>query len=60
MEHLGAGLAALGVVGPGIGIGILAGMSSAAIETDEDDTRERKDYSEKAFIHHCRNRHIHI
>ena len=28
MEHIGAGLAALGVIGPGIGIGILAGMSS--------------------------------
>jgi F-type H+-transporting ATPase subunit c len=26
MEHLGAGLAALGVIGPGIGIGILAGI----------------------------------
>ncbi len=24
MEHFGAGLAALGVIGPGIGIGILA------------------------------------
>ncbi len=31
MDHLGAGLAALGVLGPGIGIGILAGMASAAI-----------------------------
>jgi F-type H+-transporting ATPase subunit c len=31
MENLGAGIAALGVIGPGIGIGILAGMSSAAI-----------------------------
>jgi F0F1-type ATP synthase membrane subunit c/vacuolar-type H+-ATPase subunit K len=31
MEHIGAGLAALGVLGPGIGIGILAGMSSSAI-----------------------------
>jgi F-type H+-transporting ATPase subunit c len=31
MEHLGAGLAALGVLGPGIGIGILAGLSSSAI-----------------------------
>jgi F0F1-type ATP synthase membrane subunit c/vacuolar-type H+-ATPase subunit K len=31
MEHLGAGLAALGVIGPGIGIGILAGLSSSAI-----------------------------
>ena len=26
MEHIGAGLAALGVIGPGIGIGILAGL----------------------------------
>jgi len=31
MEHLGAGLAAFGVLGPAIGIGVLAGMSSAAI-----------------------------
>lgn len=31
MENIGAGLAALGVLGPGIGIGILAGMSSSAI-----------------------------
>ena len=28
MEHIGAGLAALGVFGPGIGIGILAGLSA--------------------------------
>ena len=28
MEHIGAGLAALGVIGPGIGIGILAGLAS--------------------------------
>ena len=28
MEHIGAGLAALGVIGPGIGIGILAGLSA--------------------------------
>ncbi len=28
MEHIGAGLAALGVFGPGIGIGILAGLAS--------------------------------
>ena len=33
---LGAGLAALGVLGPGIGIGILAGMSSAAIGRNPD------------------------
>ena len=36
MEHLGAGLAALGVVGPGIGIGILAGMSASAIGRNPD------------------------
>ena len=36
MEHFGAGLAALGVIGPGIGIGILAGMSSAAIGRNPD------------------------
>ena len=36
MEHLGAGLAALGVIGPGIGIGILAGMSAAAIGRNPD------------------------
>jgi F-type H+-transporting ATPase subunit c len=36
VEHLGAGLAALGVLGPGIGIGILAGMSSAAISRNPD------------------------
>ena len=36
MEHLGAGLAALGVIGPGIGIGILAGMSSSAIGRNPD------------------------
>ena len=36
MEHLGAGLAALGVLGPGIGIGILAGMSSSAIGRNPD------------------------
>ncbi len=28
---LGAGLAAIGVIGPGIGIGILAGMAASAI-----------------------------
>ena len=28
---LGAGLAALGVIGPGIGIGILTGMSTSAM-----------------------------
>ena len=36
MDHIGAGLAALGVLGPGIGIGILAGMSSAAIGRNPD------------------------
>jgi len=36
MEAIGAGLAALGVLGPGIGIGILAGMSSAAIGRNPD------------------------
>ena len=30
MEHIGAGLAALGVIGPGIGIGILTGLSATA------------------------------
>jgi F-type H+-transporting ATPase subunit c len=36
MEAIGAGIAALGVLGPGIGIGILAGMSSAAIGRNPD------------------------
>ena len=36
MQYIGAGLAALGVLGPGIGIGILAGMSSAAIGRNPD------------------------
>ena len=35
-KHFGAGLAALGVLGPGIGIGILAGMSSSAIGRNPD------------------------
>ena len=34
MEHIGAGLAALGVFGPGIGI--LAGMSAQAIGRNPD------------------------
>jgi F-type H+-transporting ATPase subunit c len=33
---IGAGIATLGVIGPGIGIGILAGMSSAAIGRNPD------------------------
>ncbi len=36
LSYLGAGLAALGVLGPGIGIGILAGMSSSAIGRNPD------------------------
>ncbi|HEX7590357.1 MAG TPA: F0F1 ATP synthase subunit C [Candidatus Limnocylindrales bacterium] len=36
MEHIGAGLAALGVIGPGIGIGILGGMASNAIGRNPD------------------------
>ena len=35
MENLGA-LAALGVIGPGIGIGILGGLSSSAIGRNPD------------------------
>jgi F-type H+-transporting ATPase subunit c len=35
-EHLGAGLAALAVVGPGLAIGILGGMSSSAIGRNPD------------------------
>jgi F-type H+-transporting ATPase subunit c len=33
---LGAGLATLGILGPGIGIGILAGMSASAIGRNPD------------------------
>ena len=33
---IGAGLAALGVLGPGIGIGILAGMATSAIGRNPD------------------------
>ena len=36
MENIGAGLAALGVIGPGIGIGILTGMSTSAIGRNPD------------------------
>ena len=36
VEHIGAGLAALGVIGPGIGIGILGGMASNAIGRNPD------------------------
>ena len=36
MEHIGAGLAALGVIGPGIGVGILAGMAANAIGRNPD------------------------
>jgi F-type H+-transporting ATPase subunit c len=38
MGPLGAGLAALGVIGPGIGIGILTGMAAAAIGRNPDAT----------------------
>ena len=36
MEHIGAGLAALGVIGPGIGIGILGGLAASAIGRNPD------------------------
>src|SRR4029079_17459357 len=36
MEHIGAGIAAPGVFGPGIGIGILAGLSAQAIGRNPD------------------------
>jgi len=36
MEHIGAGLAAMGVIGPGIGIGILASMAAGAIGRNPD------------------------
>jgi len=36
MDHLGAGLAALAIIGPALAIGILAGMSSAAIGRNPD------------------------
>ena len=36
MENIGAGLAALAVVGPAIGIGILGAMSASAIGRNPD------------------------
>jgi F-type H+-transporting ATPase subunit c len=36
MEHFGAGLAAMGVIGPGIGIGILGGLAASAIGRNPD------------------------
>jgi len=36
LAPIGAGLAALAIVGPGIGIGILAGMSASAIGRNPD------------------------
>ena len=36
MDYTGAGLAALGVLGPGIGIGILGGMAATAIGRNPD------------------------
>lgn len=36
MELIGAGLAGLGIIGPGIGVGILTGMSTAAIGRNPD------------------------
>ena len=36
MEMIGAGLAALGVIGPGIGVGILTGLSTSAIGRNPD------------------------
>jgi F-type H+-transporting ATPase subunit c len=40
MELIGAGLAALGVIGPGIGIGILTGLSTSAIGRNPDATAQ--------------------
>lgn len=40
MEAIGAGLAALGVIGPGIGIGILTGLSTSAIGRNPDATAQ--------------------
>jgi len=36
MDHVGAGLAAIGVIGPGIGIGILGGLATGAIGRNPD------------------------
>ena len=36
MEHIGAGLAALGVIGPGIGVGIIGGLAAGAIGRNPD------------------------
>ena len=36
MDTLGAGIAALGVIGPGIGIGILGGLAASAIGRNPD------------------------
>ncbi|OGN81584.1 MAG: hypothetical protein A2X23_13195 [Chloroflexi bacterium GWC2_73_18] len=36
MDLIGAGLAALGVIGPGIGIGILTGLTNQAIGRNPD------------------------
>jgi F-type H+-transporting ATPase subunit c len=36
LEHIGAGLAAIGVIGPGIGIGILGGLAAGAIGRNPD------------------------
>jgi F-type H+-transporting ATPase subunit c len=36
MAALGAGLAALGVIGPGLGIGILTGMATSAMGRNPD------------------------
>ena len=38
VEFIGAGLAALGVIGPGIGIGILTGLAATAIGRNPDAT----------------------
>ena len=38
VEAIGAGLAALGVIGPGIGIGILTGLAATAIGRNPDAT----------------------